>query len=538
MERGLRSLTGVKPTHVASSFADDLALASFTKKRKEVSVVQAITHTAKVMTKAEEAAENERVRDGKVGRISRKSRNRLLGIAFGCLLLDALISFIFCLLAPNDPRLDNVFASRQQLRTVSIQGIVAVLDALISAGVVVHVVAGILSASLDHFLEAAATKLLQAIFFSLLQTGYPTFMRLAFITVLLLLRVATAALILRAAFLSGVLNVRPSADLPKVIVSLLEMGAPVANTHLKRHMQEEAAFSTDRPLTFELMERLVRWLVPLRERAAAAGMGRRQVLLISAFIILMTGWMAFYEYWSILGDQGEFFVEGQLQTIEEQSFAYLAAAAYAVGQSARTVGEARSFLPYNVSADRHRVVAVVLSGLRYDAFEQSGDGDGAALARWRAGLDSSSSVLCKLQAEVPTLAIPNWVSACKCSPRRHPLPTGTDPRRPKLGQPADGRQGRDPRTAGQSRPSGSGECRSWPCDGLSCLPLFDGLSDPSRPSGSGVLVDLRGDAAVADARRLRGHALARRPPSICARAIRGGWLGVRVPVAIRGPRGH
>jgi hypothetical protein len=48
--------------------------------------------------------------------------------------------------------------------------------------------------------------------------------------------------------------------------------------------------------------------------------------------------------------------------------------------------------------------------LRYDAFEQSGDGDGAALARWRAGLDSSSSVLCKLQAEVPTLAVPNWVS--------------------------------------------------------------------------------------------------------------------------------
>jgi hypothetical protein len=75
------------------------------------------------------------------------------------------------------------------------------------------------------------------------------------------------------------------------------MGAPVANTHLKRHMQEEAAFATDRPLTFELMERLVRWLVPLRERAAAAGMGRRQVLLISAFIILMTGWMAFYDYW-------------------------------------------------------------------------------------------------------------------------------------------------------------------------------------------------------------------------------------------------
>lgn len=75
----------------------------------------------------------------------------------------------------------------------------------------------------------AATKLLQAIFFSLLQTGYPTFLRLSLITLLLLLRVSAAALIFRAAFLSGVLTARPSRDLPKVIVSLLEMGAPVAN---------------------------------------------------------------------------------------------------------------------------------------------------------------------------------------------------------------------------------------------------------------------------------------------------------------------
>ena len=162
-------------------------------------------------------------------RISRKGRNKLLGIAFGCLILDAVCAAAFCLMAPADPRLRDVYASRRQMRTVEVQGVVALIDAIVSVGIVVHVIAGILSASLDSFLEAAATKLLQAIFFSLLQTGYPTVLRLSFITVLLLLRVTAAALIFRAAFLSGVLMMQPSRDLPKVVVSLLEMGAPVPN---------------------------------------------------------------------------------------------------------------------------------------------------------------------------------------------------------------------------------------------------------------------------------------------------------------------
>jgi len=341
--------------------------------------------------------------------ISRKGRNRLLGTAFGCLMLDTLLSFIFCLMAPADPRLRNVYASRRQLRTVTIQGVIALFDAIISAGVVVHVVAGILSASLDSFLEAAATKLLQAIFFSLLQTGYPTVLRLTMITLLLLLRVTAAALIFRAAFLTGVLTARPSCDLPKVIVSLLEMGAPVANPQLRWRLHSAVMYAHERPLTYELIERLIRWLVPLRERAAAAGMGRRQVLLIGAFLTLMTGWTAFFEYWSILGDQDEFFFKGQLETIETRSFAHLAAVAYAAGQSVRTVAEARPFLPINVTQDQHRVVSVVLSGLRFDAFEQAGDGPGAALSRWRTSLDPSSSLLCRLTAEVPSLGVPNWV---------------------------------------------------------------------------------------------------------------------------------
>ena len=179
---------------------------------------------------------------------------------------------------------------------------------------------------------------------------------------------------------------------------------------LQTRLQNATLYARERPLNFELIERLIRWLVPIRERAAAAGMGRRQVLLIAVFISLMTANSCFYEYWSILGDQDEFFIEGQLETIEATSFRYLTSAAYAVGQSARTVAEARPFLPSNVTSDQHRVVAVILSGLRYDAFEQTGDGDGAALARWRASLDAEATVLCKLTAEVPSLAVPNWVA--------------------------------------------------------------------------------------------------------------------------------
>lgn len=104
-------------------------------------------------------------------RISRKQRNFLLGAAFVLLALDALLAVTFCLLAPADPRLDSVHTSRRQLRTVYLQGFVALLDAVISLALVVHVVQGILGASLDNFLEAAAVKLLQATFFSLLQTG-------------------------------------------------------------------------------------------------------------------------------------------------------------------------------------------------------------------------------------------------------------------------------------------------------------------------------------------------------------------------------
>ena len=95
-------------------------------------------------------------------RISRKDRNRLLGIAVVLLLLDAVIATVFCLLAPTDPRLATAHVSRRQLRTVYMQGFVALLDALVSIGILIHVVHGVVSASLDNFLEAAATKLLQA----------------------------------------------------------------------------------------------------------------------------------------------------------------------------------------------------------------------------------------------------------------------------------------------------------------------------------------------------------------------------------------
>ena len=75
-------------------------------------------------------------------------------------------------------------------------------------------------------------------------------------------------------------------------------------------MREAQLYALERPLTIELVERLIRWLVPLKERAAAVGIGRRQVLVIAAFLWLMTAYAAFHEYWSVQGDQDEFF-EGQ-----------------------------------------------------------------------------------------------------------------------------------------------------------------------------------------------------------------------------------
>ena len=263
--------------------------------------VQVDMGLAEAQRQTKQAEANER-------RISRKARNRLLGIAFVLLIADALFASAFALLSPADARLADVFASRRQARTVIMQAVVAAVDAVVSVSLCIHVVQGILSASLDAFLEAAAAKLLQSIFFSLLQTGYPTLLRLALVALILLLRVSAAALIFRAAFLSGVLTARPSRQLPRLIVSLLEMGAPVSvpGTHARLHRAQ--LYALERPLTIELIERLIRWLVPVRERAAAVGMGRRQILLIAAFLLLMTAYAAFAEYWSILGDQDEFFV--------------------------------------------------------------------------------------------------------------------------------------------------------------------------------------------------------------------------------------
>jgi succinate dehydrogenase hydrophobic anchor subunit len=99
-----------------------------------------------------------------------QDRNRVLGAAFTMLIVDAILAVIFCLLAPSDSRLSSsVNLTDRQLHTVYVQNFVALLDAILSVYVVVHVVSGILQASLDAFLEAAATKLLQATFFSLLQ---------------------------------------------------------------------------------------------------------------------------------------------------------------------------------------------------------------------------------------------------------------------------------------------------------------------------------------------------------------------------------
>ena len=292
-----------------------------------------------------------------------KARNKLLGVAFVVFVAGAVIAVAFALMTPSDERLVAEYISRTQMRAIYLQGFVALIDALISAAIVLHVILGIVQASLDVFLEAAAVKLSQAIFFSSMQTANPTSLRLAFVFVLIMLRVAAATLVFRVGWLSGVLTSAPSRHMPKVITSLLASGgsAPLG----KDGTEHTAALSSmERPLTIELIERLMVWLVPFRERTAAVGLGRRQLIVIASFVLLMSGcalalprslraarraatphlsrpplssishpshplppslppppsYTAFSEYWSILGDQDELFEEPQKTAILGRSF--------------------------------------------------------------------------------------------------------------------------------------------------------------------------------------------------------------------------
>jgi hypothetical protein len=98
-----------------------------------------------------------------------RRRNRRLGTAVVLLWTDVILSFVFTLLAPADPRLATAFESRWQERTVYLQGFVAIMDTGVAVALGAHAVQGVLIGSLDTFLESAAVKLLQALFFTLLQ---------------------------------------------------------------------------------------------------------------------------------------------------------------------------------------------------------------------------------------------------------------------------------------------------------------------------------------------------------------------------------
>ena len=187
---------------------------------------------------------------------------------------------------------------------------------------------------------------------------------------LLILRVAASALIFRAALASGVLSPRVSRRLPQVLIALLEMGAPILSIGSER-LNRSTMYAHDRPLTIELIERMLQWLMPLRERVAAVGMGRRQVLVVAGFLLAMTCYVAFNEYWSILDEQEGLFDETQASAIIADSFDYLRPQAHAVGRSARTVAEASAFLPAEAGDSTSRVVLVLISGLRVDAFDHS-----------------------------------------------------------------------------------------------------------------------------------------------------------------------
>ena len=323
--------------------------------------------------------------------LSAKRRNYLLVIAFLMLLGDCIISLTFALMSPSAERTQADYVSRKQLRTVYLQGFVALIDGLISTGVVVMVVHGVMSASLDVFLVAAAVKTSQATFFSLMQFGYPTVLRLSVVGFLLILRLASTWLIVRVAWISGILTTRPSKELPKVVRSLLEAGA----------IETGAMKNMDRPLTVGLVERLMGWLLPVKERTAAVGLGRVQVTVIAFFLLLMSTYMAFSDYWAVLGEQDEFFEEEQKFQIVRNGFAYLR------DTPVPSVTEAKKMLQKDLMEGAgHRVLVVVLSGLRYDALVTPGV---AALREWREAV-APDSFLCKLEAEVPSLSLPNWLA--------------------------------------------------------------------------------------------------------------------------------
>ena len=323
--------------------------------------------------------------------LSAKRRNYLLVVAFLMLLGDCVISLTFALMSPSDERTRADYVSRKQLRTVYLQGFVALIDGLISTGVVIMVVHGVMSASLDVFLVAAAVKTSQATFFSLMQFGYPTVLRLSIVGFLLILRLASTWLIVRVAWISGILTTRPSKELPKVVRSLLEAGA----------IETGAMKNMDRPLTVGLVERLMGWLLPVKERTAAVGLGRVQVTVIAFFLLLMSTYMAFSDYWAVLGEQDEFFEEEQKFQIVRNGFAYLR------DTPVPSVTEAKKMLQKDLMEGAgHRVLVVVLSGLRYDALVTPGV---AALREWREAI-APDSFLCKLEAEVPSLSLPNWLA--------------------------------------------------------------------------------------------------------------------------------
>ena len=315
-----------------------------------------------------------------------RSRNKQLIAAYVLMVLDALIAVIFVASLPSDPRLDADYVSRKQTRTIYLQGFVALIDAVLSCYVVVHVLRSILHGSLDGFLEAAATKICQAIIFTLLQTGYPTTARIAVVSLLLLLRASAAVIIFRVALLSGLLTTRPSKEVPRIVQLVLEAGQPLAGRDTP-----ESDYARQRPLTMSLVEGMLLWVVPLQERTTVVGLGRRQVLMIGFFLTLLIAYAAFSEYWAITGDQDELFDEGALDEIIANSFDYLRAGTSA--DRIETVSEAEPYLPANATAGDSRVVVVVLSGLQYAALTAAG----SPLREWRRSVEDHS-VLCKLQA--------------------------------------------------------------------------------------------------------------------------------------------
>ena len=124
--------------------------------------------------------------------------------------------------------------------------------------------------------------------------AYPVGARVAMVALMMLLRVATIAVLLRLAYLAGVRKgLVAQRKMPEMLRTLVSLEGVEA-----RGMGDLAP-QAERPLSVDLLEKLIVFLTPRRfgERPKeGAGLARNSILPLTVFTLLLTGLAGFTEY--------------------------------------------------------------------------------------------------------------------------------------------------------------------------------------------------------------------------------------------------